>query len=62
MKTLELPGGHTVPSGAYREVHSGHVVHIHSVSVLPGSPNSDTYISVPEQDVLELPKVRNEQA
>lgn len=65
MKTLELPGGHQAPSGVYREVHSGHVVYIHGTSqasVLPGSPNSDTYVPIRMERVLKLPCVRNEQA
>jgi len=62
MQPLKLPGGHRAPQGTYREVHSGHLVHIGHGGVLPGSQNSDSYVPIGNEPVLQLPRIRSEQA
>lgn len=63
MKLLELVGGRSAEPGTYREVHSGHVVHVYHDGVLPGQCNSEVYVRVPEREDanVHLPSVKNEQ-
>jgi hypothetical protein len=62
MRPLRLAGGHRAPSGSYQEVHSGHIVYIHGQGILPGSPNSDSYVPIGELPVRQTHPVRSEQA
>ncbi|HEY8743362.1 MAG TPA: hypothetical protein VIU62_09700 [Chloroflexota bacterium] len=62
MRPLRLAGGHRVPSGSYQEVHSGHIVYIHGQGILPGSPNSDSYVATRELPVRQTHQARSEQA
>ncbi len=64
MKVLSFAGGRSAETGCYREVHSGHVVHVSGQGVLPGQCNSETYVRVPDTDCngsVHLPAVKNEQ-
>ncbi|MGH2344667.1 MAG: hypothetical protein ACRDG4_05540 [Chloroflexota bacterium] len=48
MHPISLRGGTVVPAGVYREMHSGRLVYLGTVSTLPGQSNSETYVQVPE--------------
>ena len=62
MQPFRLPGGHRAPAtGSYQEVHSGHIVYVTGHGVLPGSPNSDTYVAIGERPGVQLPRIRSEQ-
>ncbi len=62
MNAMRFAGGRTAEAGTYREVHSGHVVHLPHPGVLPGQCNSETYVRVPQSDEhVHFPSVKNEQ-
>ena len=62
MKVLEFAGGRTAEPGTYREVHSGNVIHVHHMGVLPGQCNSETYVRNPDTNQhVNFPSVKNEQ-
>ena len=48
MHPISLRGGTSVPSGVYRELHSGRLVYLGTASTLPGQYNSELYVQVPE--------------
>ena len=48
MHPISLRGGTSVPSGVYREMHSGRMVYLGTASTLPGQSNSEVYVQVPE--------------
>ena len=48
MHPISVRGGTVVPAGVYREMHSGRLVYLGTLSTLPGQSNSETYVQVPE--------------
>ena len=48
MHPISLRGGTVVPAGVYREMHSGRLVYMGTLSTLPGQSNSESYVQVPE--------------
>ncbi len=49
MTALRLSGSSRVGPGAYREVHSGHLVYLGTEGYLPGQVTSDQYVQVPDE-------------
>ena len=49
MTALRLSGNSRVGPGAYREVHSGHLVYLGTEGYLPGQLNTDQYVKVPDE-------------